>query len=274
MYMIPLNVAMWLNVIVIVLVLIALLHGYARGFIRQLLDLVILIIALLGAWFMAFRLAELVPLVPDRLEIFNHPIWGLLSHNVLNTAVWFVLLLIALTIGLAVLFKPIVRFVRDRHELRMIDRILGSAFSFLKTLVWLLLGMAVFLSPLVANGRAILERTLLTAMVPFADMLQVEGMKMMDPSHIFSEENKQAGLVDNATRITDWLIKNGIAEEFSVIIEKGLKNETFTQADVQKAQTFILENNISKETLVDFMKSIGIDQAQIDEALLYFKFTH
>ena len=273
MYTLPMNTAFWLNWIIVVLVLLSLLQGYARGFVRQLFDLIIFIVSLVGAVFLAFRLGDLIPVLSRSLEIFDHPIWGTFLHGMLNTVVWFVLLLIALTIGLEILFKPVVRMVRERNELRMIDRIMGSAFSFIRTLVWFLLGMVVLLNPLIVNGRETLERTLLTPLVPLADTLQVEVVSWLGPVQIISEDGlDQDVIAEHAEAITDWLVENGIAEDFSNFIEKGLKNEAFTEADLEKAQQFIEENNVTQNELVDFLKGIGVNQENIDKALEYFKF--
>ena len=275
MYSLPLNTAFWLNWIIVVLVLLSLLQGYARGFVRQLIDLVIFIVSLVGAVFLAFRLGDLIPILSRSLEIFDHPLWGTFLHNMLNVVVWFVLLLIALTIGLEILLKPIVRTVRERSELRMIDRVLGSIFSFLRTLLWLLIGMIFILSPLIVNGREVLERTLLTPLVPLADTLQVEVVNWLGPVQIINEDGlDQDVIADHAEAITDWLVENGIAEEFSDFIEKGLKNEAFTEADLEQAQQFIEENKVTQDELVDFLKGIGVDQDNIDKALEYFKFEH
>ena len=273
MYTLPMNTAFWLNWIIVVLVLLALLQGYARGFVRQLIDLIIFIVSLVGAVFLAFRLGDLIPILSRGLEIFEHPIWGTFLHSMLNTVVWFVLLLIALTIGLEILLKPIVRSVRERNELRIIDRILGSIFSFLRTLLWFLIGMVFILSPLTANGREVLERTLLAPLVPLANTLQVDVVNWLGPIQIFDEEGLDQELIaEHSEAITDWLVENGIAEDFSVFIEKGLKNETFTETDLEKAQLFIEENKVTQDELVDFLKSIGVDQENIDKALEYFKF--
>ena len=273
MYTLPMNTAFWLNWIIVVLVLLALLQGYARGFVRQLIDLVIFIVSLVGAVFLAFRLGDLIPILSRSLEIFEHPIWGTFLHSMLNTVVWFVLLLIALTIGLEILLKPIVRMVRERNELRIIDRILGSLFSFLRTSLWFLIGMIFILSPLTVNGREVLERTLLAPLVPLANTLQIDVVNWLGPVQIFDEEGFDPELIaEHSEAITDWLVENGIAEDFSVFIEKGLKNETFTEADLEQAQHFIEENKVTQDELVDFLKGIGVDQENIDKALEYFKF--
>ena len=273
MYTLPMNTAFWLNWIIVVLVLLALLQGYARGFVRQLIDLIIFIVSLVGAVFLAFRLGDLIPILSRGLEIFEHPIWGTFLHSMLNTVVWFVLLLIALTIGLEILLKPIVRMVRERNELRIIDRILGSIFSFLRTLLWFLIGMIFILSPLTVNGREVLERTLLAPLVPLANTLQVDVVNWLGPVQIFDEEGFDQELIaEHSEAITDWLVENGIAEDFSVFIEKGLKNETFTEADLEQAQQFIDENKVTQDELVDFLKGIGVDQDNIEKALEYFKF--
>ena len=273
MYTLPMNTAFWLNWIIVVLVLLALLQGYARGFVRQLIDLIIFIVSLVGAVFLAFRLGDLIPILSRGLEIFEHPIWGTFLHSMLNAVVWFVLLLIALTIGLEILLKPIVRMVRERNELRIIDRILGSIFSFLRTLLWFLIGMIFILSPLTVNGREVLERTLLAPLVPLANTLQVDVVNWLGPVQIFDEEGFDPELIaEHSEAITDWLVENGIAEDFSVFIEKGLKNETFTEADLEQAQHFIEENKVTQDELVDFLKGIGVDQENIDKALEYFKF--
>lgn len=275
MYSIPLNTAFWLNWIIVVLVLLSLLQGYARGFVRQLFDLVIFIVSLVGAFFLAFRLGDLIPVLSRSLEIFEHPLWGTFLHGMLNTVVWFVLLLIALTIGLEILLKPVVRMVRERSELRIIDRILGSVFALLRTLIWFLLAMVFILSPLIANGREVLEHTLLTPLVPLADSLQMEVMKGLGPVQIFDEDGfDQEVIAEHAEAITDWLVENGIAEEFSDFIEKGMKNESFTEADLQKAQVFISENKVTQDELIEFLRGIGLSQTQIDEALAYFQFEH
>ena len=273
MYTLPMNTAFWLNWIIVVLVLLAILQGYARGFIRQLIDLVIFVVSLVGAVFLAFRLGDLIPILSRSLEIFEHPIWGTFLHSMLNAVVWFVLLLIAITIGLEILLKPIVRMVRERNELRIIDRILGSIFSFLRTLLWFIIGMIFILSPLTVNGREVLERTLLAPLVPLAESLQAEAMNSLGPVRIFDEDGlDQEVIADHAEAITDWLVENGIAEEFSEFIEKGLKNEAFTEADLEKAQQFIEENKVTQDELVDFLNGIGVDQDNIDKALEYFKF--
>ena len=273
MYTLPMNTAFWLNWIIVVLVLLALLQGYARGFVRQLIDLVIFIVSLVGAVFLAFRLGDLIPILSRSLEIFEHPIWGTFLHSMLNAVVWFVLLLIALTIGLEILLKPIVRMVRERNELRIIDRILGSIFSFLRTLLWFLIGMIFILSPLTVNGREVLERTLLAPLVPLANTLQVDVVNWLGPVQIFDEEGFDQELIaEHSEAITDWLVENGIAEDFSVFIEKGLKNETFTEADLEQAQHFIEENKVTQDELVDFLKGIGVNQDNIEKALEYFKF--
>ena len=275
MYTLPINTSFWLNLIVLVMVVLALLQGYARGFVRQLFDLVILVVALLGAWFLAFRLGDLLPILARSLEIFDHPIWGTFLHSFLNSIVWFAILLIALTIGLEVLLKPFVRMVRERNELRMIDRILGAVFSFLRTSLMFLLVMAFMLSPLITNGRDVLGNTLLLPLVSTADTLQAEAMKLIGPTVIFSEDGeKQDVISNNAETITNWLIKNGIAEEFSDLIEKGLKNETYTTEDLERVQFYIDKLKITKDELVDFLKGIGVEQDQIDTALETFTFDH
>ena len=69
MYTLPMNTAFWLNWIIVVLVLLALLQGYARGFVRQLIDLIIFIVSLVGAVFLAFRLGDLIPILSRAFDL-------------------------------------------------------------------------------------------------------------------------------------------------------------------------------------------------------------
>lgn len=269
----PMNTVIIINIIVCVILLTALLIGYFIGFIRQFFDLVILIVGLIIAWPTSLALSKAVPILTRNLNQFDDILFGQFSYEVSNIFVWFIIILILVSIGLYQIIKPIIKQVKHIKWMKQVDKILGIFIAFIPQLIWILLFMSIVLSPLMANGKSTLEATVLKPLVPVAQYVSDSIVNQVDPYGIVAKVTQNQELnEEDKSNIPVWLEEFGIPEDKVEIVEKFIQEEEFTETDESMIQDYINENEITETTARLFLERFGLTQEEINESIKHFNF--
>lgn len=269
----PMNSVLIINIIVVLTIVSTLIFGYFKGFIKQFFDLVILVVSLIIAWPTSIALSKSIPILARNLAAFDDALFGQFSYEMSNLFIWFILILILVSIGLYQIVKPIINQVKHVQWMRQVDKILGVFIALIPQLIWILIFMIITISPLIANGKSTLESSILNPLVPVAQYLSDTFGKQVDPyglvmkvtqSEVLNEEDKE--------NIPLWLEEIGLPEDQLKIVEKFVNKEAFDKEDVSIIQDYLDENKITETQVRLFLDRFGLTQSEIDARISDFTF--
>lgn len=269
----PMNTVLIINITISLIIVSALIFGYYKGFIKQFFDLVILVIGLFIAWPTSMALSKAVPILGRNLSYFNDVLFGEFSYEISNIFIWFIIILVLVSITLHQIAKPIINQVKHIKWMRQVDKILGIFIALIPQLIWILIFMIITISPLIANGKSTLESSVLNPLVPVSQFLSDTFVKQVDPygivvkvtqSEEFTEEDK--------VNISMWLEDIGIPEDKVGIVEKFVNKEEFNEADLSVIQEYLNENDITETQARLFLERFGLTQSEIDTSISKFTF--
>lgn len=269
----PMNSVLIINLIVVLLVIITLLIGYFTGFIKQFFDLVILIISLFLAFVTSTSIATSVPILSRNLDMFDDVIFGQFSYEISNIFIWFMIVVVLVSIVLHQIVKPLIRQVKHLKWMNQVDKVLGVFIALIPGMIWVLLLMAIALSPILVNGKSTLEATVLKPLVPIAQFLSDTLISNVDPYGLVVKvaSNGELNKEDKAN-IPVWLEEFGIPEDKVEIVEKFIQAKEFSETDRLVIQDYIDENEITETTARLFLAKFGLTQEQIDASIMLFYF--
>ena len=269
----PINSVFIINSIMVVLLLITLISGYYNGFIKQIVQLIVLIVSILIAWPTSGLLSNSIPILSRDLGYFNDVLFGQFIYEISNSILWFVILFIALFVGLYVIAKPFYKKIRQYAWIKPLDKILGVVIALIPLIIWFLLFMIITLSPIFLNGKSTLEASMLNTLVPVAQSLSDTFVGQVDPYGIVVKLTNQEELTEeDIANIPIWLEEFGVKEESVVIVEKFINEEVFTETDINTVQEYITKNEITEGQARAFLEKFGLAQSEIDAAISEFNF--
>lgn len=269
----PINSVFIINSIMVVLLLITLISGYYNGFIKQIVQLIVLIVSILIAWPTSGLLSNSIPILSRDLGYFNDVLFGQFIYEISNSILWFVILFIALFVGLYVIAKPFYKKIRQYAWIKPLDKILGVVIALIPLIIWFLLFMIIALSPIFLNGKSTLEASMLNPLVPVAQSLSDTFVGQVDPYGIVVKLTNQEELTEeDIANIPIWLEEFGVKEESVVIVTKFINEEAFTETDINTVQEYITKNEITEGQARAFLEKFGLAQSEIDEAISEFNF--
>jgi len=269
----PMNSVLIINAVVLTLIVISLLVGYFTGFIKQFFDLVILIISLFLAFVTSTSIASTVPIFSRNLDMFDDVIFGQFSYEISNIFIWFIIVVILVSVGLHQIVKPLVKQVKHLKWMNQVDKVLGLVIALIPNMIWFLLAMSVALSPIFVNGKSTLEATVLKPLVPIAQYLSDTLISKVDPYGLVVKVTSNEELTEeDKENIPVWLEEFGIPEDKVDIVKKFIEKEEFSKNDLSIIQEYIDKNNISEDYARAFLNRLGLSQNEIDLSLSNFDF--
>ncbi len=231
---IPENVIPLINIGLVVWLVIALIRGYKKGFIWEVLSILGLLVCIFVAWIVAPGMAEIIKIFPENVAPFKGTSVGDLVYTRLNYITWFVIIVILLLIVLA-LMKPLFKAITELPVLKQINGVLGALFSGVKTLVFFVLLVYVLSSAVISNGKNIIEKTLLR----YVQMGSRQTMSVISRS--FSQ---------------------------NVAIQKMLSDPlSLTEEDLTSIVSWLNNSKLSRDTIREFLVKYGIDPAKVNELI-------
>jgi len=269
----PMNSVFIINLVVLSLIVISILIGYFTGFVKQFFDLVILIISLFLAFVTSTSIASSVPILSRNLDMFDDVIFGQFSYEISNIFIWFIIVVLLVSIGLHQIVKPLIKQVKHLQWMNQVDKILGIFIALIPTMIWILLFMAVALSPIFVNGKSTLEATALKPLVPIAQYVSDTLIEKVDPYGLVVKITSNEELTDkDKSNIPMWLENFGIPNDKIEIFNKFIRNEEFSKEDLNIIQEYINDNNITEISARSFLNRLGFSQVEIDNSLSNFDF--
>lgn len=269
----PMNSVLIINLIVVLLVIITLLIGYFTGFIKQFFDLVILIISLFLAFVTSTSIATSVPILSRNLDMFDDVIFGQFSYEISNIFIWFMIVVVLVSIVLHQIVKPLIRQVKHLKWMNQVDKVLGVFIALIPGMIWILLLMAIALSPILVNGKSTLEATVLKPLVPIAQFLSDTLISNVDPYGLVMKVTSNKELTEeDKENIPVWLEEFDIPKDKVELVERFIQKEEFNETDKSVIQDYIDENEITETTARLFLAKFGLTQEQIDASIKLFYF--
>jgi hypothetical protein len=205
--------------------------------------------------------------------MFDDALFGQFSYEVSNIFIWFLIVVILVSIGLHQIVKPIIKQVHHLQWMKQVDKILGIFIAFIPEVIWILLFMSITLSPLFVNGKSTLEATILNPLIPVAQYLSDTLIDKVDPYGLVVKVTSNEELTEeDKSNIPVWLKEVGIPEDKVEIVEKFIQKEGFTETDKSVVQEYITENEITETTARLFLEKFDLTQAEIDASIQMFTF--
>lgn len=273
MFSFPMNSVLIINLVVLFLIVVSLLIGYFTGFVKQFFDLVILIISLFLAFVTSTSIASTVPILSRNLDMFDDVIFGQFSYEVSNIFIWFMIVVVLVSIALHQIVKPLIKQVKHLKWMNQVDKILGLFIALIPNMIWILLFMAVALSPIFVNGKSTLEATALKPLVPIAQFLSDTLISKVDPYGLVVKVTSNEELTEeDKANIPVWLEDFGIPEDKVEIVEKFIQSKEFNEVDKSVVQEYITDNEITETTARVFLGKLGLTQEEIDSSIKLFSF--
>lgn len=269
----PMNSVLIINLIVVILILFALIIGYFSGFIKQVTDLIVLILSILVAWSTSNLLSNSIPLLSRHLNIFDDVIFGQYIYEITNSIVWFFIILLLFIIGIHQSLKPVVKQIYLIKWMKQVDKLMGSIVALIPQLIWILILMIIGLSPIFTNGQSTLEATVLKPLVPVGKSLSDTFIGQVDPYGIVIKlTNNDTLSKEDILNIPIWLEEFGAPKESVMIVNKIIKGETFSDTEINLVQTYLDQNEVSVAKARGFLEWVGLSQVEIDDVIKKFNF--
>ena len=231
---IPENVIPLINIGLVLWLIIAMVMGYQKGFIWEILSILGILVCIFIAWIVAPGMAEIIKVFPESVAPFRGTSVGDLVYTRLNYITWFVIIVIVLLIVLA-LMKPLFKAITELPVLKQVNGVLGALFSGVKTLVFFVLLVYVLSSAVISNGKDIIEGTLLR-------------------------------YVQMGSRQTIAVISRSFSQ--NVAIQKMLSDPlSLTEDDLTSIVKWLNNSKLSRDTIREFLVKYGIDPAKVNELI-------
>ncbi len=231
---IPENVIPLINIGLVAWLVIALVVGYKKGFIWEVLSVLGILVCIFVAWIVAPGMAEIIKIFPENVAPFKGTSVGALVYTRLNYITWFVIIVILLLIVLAIM-KPLFKAITELPVLKQVNGVLGALFSGIKTLVFFVLLVYVLSSAVISNGKNIIEKTLLR----YVQMGSRQTMSVISRS--FSQ---------------------------NVAIQKVLSDPlSLTEEDLTSIVSWLNNSKLSRDTIREFLIKYGSDPAKVNELI-------
>jgi len=250
MITIPNTVFIYCDLAVLAILTLAILSGYIKGFMLQLLNLVALFAIILIAYYLSPSLAKLVPLVKNNDILFNLPFIGPLIKTSLNGIVWFVLLVIILWIALFLL-KPMIKAIGKLPVIKFFNRTLGAVFGGIKGILFLMILAILLKTSLFSNGSALVENTSLHYVNPITQIVMHGIYSRFDSLGIIEKLiNKEDLDATEMANLESYLVNIGVSEEAKVVVAKVVSRQDLSADELL--------------VLAQWLKDCGVSQTNID----------
>jgi hypothetical protein len=140
----------------------------------------------------------------------------------INTAVWFVILYIAISL-LIMLGRPLVKAVGKIPGLKTINSMFGAVFSLIGWYVTVLILILLLSTPLVTNGQTVIEELALNDIKQYSTIFfDYANQRIEENVAIQRLLSGESLSLSDSVSIRDWLLSQGISEEDIIKFLEGL----------------------------------------------------
>jgi len=215
---IPTDYTLYINIALVIFFIAALVIGYIKGFLLQLVQALTVIVAVVLGWLLAPALAKAVHLWPAELTPFSDTVLKDFFYEKINVIASF-LIIFFIVILLMLLLRPLVKAIGKIPVIKQVNKILGMVFSTLVYGIYILIIIFVLNTPIFINGSMIVEQSWLD---PIKNVM-TDTFKFLEKPLLENEKiqnllaNPDNMTSDDFSFLTEWLKDQNIDE--SVIIE-------------------------------------------------------
>lgn len=218
----PTSWIVWITPVLIVWLVLSLWIGYKRGFLIQLYNLLALFAAVLFAWVLSEPFAQVFKIIKPEFDFLNQSAIEELVLTRINSAVWFVILYIAISL-LIMLGRPLVKAVGKIPGLKTINSFFGAVFALIGYYITVLILILLLSTPLITNGQDVVDQSGLTYIKQFSAVFFDYANQRIEENaaiqRLISGENLS---ISDSASIRDWLLSQGISEADIIEFLEGL----------------------------------------------------
>lgn len=197
------NIFIYINIVIILIYLIAMIGAYRRGFLFEAINLALTLFAFLVSWQLAPILAKKWILIND--THFSDILLKAVAPY-LNVVVWF-LIVLAFFKFINLFITPMFKKVSTIPFIGFFNRIFGLSIGFLHATFWMFL-LSMFLAlPFVPQGKEIRQNTFLAPINKYANETIIFLMQKVNI------ENLQNEMSELTIAFSKWLEKQDLTNE-------------------------------------------------------------
>jgi uncharacterized membrane protein required for colicin V production len=218
----PTTWIIWITPVLLIGLMLSLLSGYIRGFLIQLYNLLAMFAAVLFAWILSEPFAKVFTLFKPDFDFFNQTAIEDLILTRINSAVWFVILFVAISL-LIMLGRPLVKAVGKIPGLKTINSIFGAVFALIGYYITVLIIILLLSTPLITNGQAVVEQSGLAYVKQYsAVFFDYANQRIEENAAIQKLISGESLSASDSLSIKDWLLSQGISEADIIKFLEGL----------------------------------------------------
>lgn len=212
----------WITPVLLVWFALSLWIGYMRGFLIQLYNLLALFAAVLFAWILSEPFAKVFMIFKPDFDFFNQTAIKDLILTRINSAVWFVILFIAISI-LIMLGRPLVKAVGKIPGFKTINSFFGAVFALIGYYITVLILILLLTTPLITNGQTVIEESGLKYVKQYSTVFFDYANQRIDENAAIQKLISGESLTSSdSSSIRDWLLSQGISEADIIKFLEGL----------------------------------------------------
>jgi uncharacterized membrane protein required for colicin V production len=218
----PTTWIIWITPVLLIGLILSLLSGYIRGFLIQLYNLLAMFAAVLFAWILSEPFAKVFTLFKPDFDFFNQTAIEDLILTRINSAVWFVILFVAISL-LIMLGRPLVKAAGKIPGLKTINSIFGAVFALIGYYITVLIIILLLSTPLITNGQAVVEQSGLAYVKQYsAVFFDYANQRIEENAAIQKLISGESLSASDSLSIKDWLLSQGISEADIIKFLEGL----------------------------------------------------
>ncbi len=212
----------WITPVLLIWLILALWIGYMRGFLIQLYNLLAMFAAVLFAWILSEPFAKVFMIFKPDFDFFNQTAIKELILTRINSAVWFVILFIAISI-LIMLGRPLVKAVGKIPGFKTINSFFGAVFALIGYYITVLILILLLTTPLITNGQTVIEESGLKYVKQYSTVFfDYANQRIEENAAIQKLISGESLSASDSLSIKDWLLSQGISEADIIKFLEGL----------------------------------------------------
>lgn len=218
----PTSLIVWITPILIVWLILSLWIGYKRGLLLQLYNLLALFAVVLFAWVLSEPFAKVFTIFKPDVGAFNQTAIEELILTRINSALWFVILFIGISLLIALL-RPLIKAIGKIPGFKTINSFFGALFALIGYYITVLILILLLSTPLITNGQTVVDESGLLYVKQYSSVF-------FDYASVRLEENvaiqkmisgEELSLSDSAS-IREWMLSQGISDADIIKFLEGL----------------------------------------------------
>ncbi|MBV1709895.1 MAG: CvpA family protein [Erysipelothrix sp.] len=212
----------WITPILMVWLGLTVFIGYKRGFLIQLYNLLALFAAVLFAWTLSEPFAKVFTIFKPDFDFFNQTAIEELVLIRVNSAIWFVILYIGISL-LIMLGRPLIKAIGKIPGLKTINSFFGAVFSVIGWYVTVLILILLLSTPLITNGQQVIEESGLKYIKEYSSLFfDYANDRIAENAAIQRILSGESLSLSEGASIRDWLLSQGISEADIIKFLEGL----------------------------------------------------